>query len=126
MTFQRDLCWRNLGSMISHEWWANFGGSTPELQAYAIKVLSQACSISGAEQCWGQHDTVHSKKRNRLTKTRVDKLVFVGSNLRRRQAVNDGKQCGRHPHVDSSGSESDGGGQPMLNNGRPLSRVIGQ
>ena len=46
-----------------------------------MKVLSQACTVSTAEQNWAIHDHIQSKKRNGLTQERVDKLVFTSINL---------------------------------------------
>ena len=62
-----------------------FGSDSPDLAKFAQKVLSQTCTASCAEQNWAVHDYIHSKKRNRLTKDRVDKLVFVGNNLQLRE-----------------------------------------
>ena len=45
-------------------------------------VLSQACTASSSEQSWARMTNIHTKKCNRLKKDRVDKLVFVGSNLK--------------------------------------------
>ena len=33
-------------------WWMRFGGSTPELQKFAIRVLSLTCSAAGCERNW--------------------------------------------------------------------------
>eukprot|EP00253_Pinus_taeda_P001573 PITA_01573 len=35
-------------------WWESFGGQCPQLQRFAIRVLSQTCSASGCECNWNQ------------------------------------------------------------------------
>ncbi|KAK1391036.1 hypothetical protein POM88_019214 [Heracleum sosnowskyi] len=47
-------------------WWGAYGKYTPELQAFAIHVLSLTCSSSGCERNWSVFEHLHSKKRNRL------------------------------------------------------------
>ena len=41
---------RRLRSPMS--WWMRFGGSTPELQKFVVRVLSLTCSASGCERNW--------------------------------------------------------------------------
>ncbi|XP_075659142.1 uncharacterized protein LOC142629024 [Castanea sativa] len=67
-------------SMVS--WWKQFGLGAPDLQSFAIRVLSQCCSATGCERNWSAFEYVHSKKRNRLEHKRVNDLVFVHYNLR--------------------------------------------
>ncbi|RVW92979.1 hypothetical protein CK203_032771 [Vitis vinifera] len=38
-------------------WWMRFGGSTPELQKFAIRVLSLTCSASGCERNWSTFES---------------------------------------------------------------------
>lgn len=63
-------------------WWANHGASTPLLQALAFKLLSQPASSSCAERNWSTYSVIQSIKRNRLTTSRSEDLVFVHCNLR--------------------------------------------
>ncbi|GFZ16767.1 hypothetical protein Acr_26g0000370 [Actinidia rufa] len=63
-------------------WWANHGASTPLLQALAFKLLSQLASSSCAERNWSTYSMIQSIKRNRLTTSRSEDLVFVHCNLR--------------------------------------------
>ena len=39
-------------------WWMRFGGLTPELQKFAIRVLSLTCSASGCERNWSTFESV--------------------------------------------------------------------
>eukprot|EP00253_Pinus_taeda_P020741 PITA_20741 len=66
-------------------WWESFGGQCPQLQRFAIRVLSQTCSASGCECNWSVFERIHTKKRNRLEQKRLNDLVFVQYNLRLRR-----------------------------------------
>ncbi|KAK1440659.1 hypothetical protein QVD17_06488 [Tagetes erecta] len=63
------------------EWWKMFGGDVPELQTFAIRILSQTASSSGCERNWSVFERIHTKKRNRLEHQRLCDLVFVHYNL---------------------------------------------
>ena len=39
-------------------WWMHFEGSTPELQKFAIRVLSLTCSALGCERDWSTFESV--------------------------------------------------------------------
>lgn len=67
----------NFTSINVDRWWAQFGDDAPELQAFAIKVLSLTCSASGCERNWSIFNQIHTKKRNRLSTTRMNKLAFI-------------------------------------------------
>ena len=71
--------------VIVVSWWEQFGLGAPDLQSFAIRVLSQCCSATGCERNWSTFEYVHSKKRNRLEHKRVNDLVFVHYNLRLRE-----------------------------------------
>ncbi|KAL0226793.1 hypothetical protein P9112_014117 [Eukaryota sp. TZLM1-RC] len=58
-------------------WWQQFGYDAPELQKLALQVVSQFVSASAVERLWSLHDWIHSKRRNRLTEERVNKLIAV-------------------------------------------------
>ncbi|XP_015065814.1 uncharacterized protein LOC107011018 [Solanum pennellii] len=73
------------------EWWSLFGSETPNLQKFAMKVLSLTCSSSGCERNWSVFEHIHSKKRNRLTLSRLNDLVYIKYNrtLKRRYDARD-------------------------------------
>ncbi|KAJ9698985.1 hypothetical protein PVL29_007853 [Vitis rotundifolia] len=73
-------------------WWMCFGGSTPELQKFAIRVLSLTCSASGCERNWSTFELIHTKKRNRLERQRLNALVYVRYNTRLRERTLQRKQ----------------------------------
>ncbi|CAD6261061.1 unnamed protein product [Miscanthus lutarioriparius] len=58
-------------------WWRLYGTETPALQKMATRILSLTASSSGCERNW-----VHTKKRNRLTVDRLNKLVYIQFNNR--------------------------------------------
>eukprot|EP00253_Pinus_taeda_P010894 PITA_10894 len=67
------------------QWGEAFGGHVPELQRFAIRILSQTCSATGCEQNWSVFERIHTKKRNRLDQKRLNDLVYVQYNLRLRR-----------------------------------------
>ncbi|XP_031282661.1 uncharacterized protein LOC116141281 [Pistacia vera] len=59
-----------------------YGYSTPHLQQFAIKILSQTSTSSGCERNWSVFKRIHTKRRNRLEHQRLNDLVFIHYNLR--------------------------------------------
>ena len=68
--------------MDAIDWWSTYGFKTPKLAKVAKKVLSQPISSSSVERNWSTYSHIHNVKRNRLNSLRVDKLVFIHSNIR--------------------------------------------
>eukprot|EP00253_Pinus_taeda_P004265 PITA_04265 len=66
-------------------WWESIGGQCPQLQRFAIRVLSQTCSASSCERNWSVFEHIHTKKRNCLEQKWLNDLVFVQYNLRLRR-----------------------------------------
>ncbi|CAM8979646.1 unnamed protein product [Rhodiola kirilowii] len=89
--FGDDLAVRQRKKKSPAEWWAAYGASTPNLQKFAIRVLSLTCSATGCERNWGVFQHLHSKKRNRLAQNRLNDMVFVKYNrtLKRRYSSKD-------------------------------------
>ncbi|CAO2046328.1 unnamed protein product, partial [Urochloa humidicola] len=63
-------------------WWRLYGYETPALQKMATRILSLTSSSSGCERNWSGFEGVHTKKRNKLTTTRLNKLVYIQFNLK--------------------------------------------
>ncbi|KAK4278738.1 hypothetical protein QN277_016541 [Acacia crassicarpa] len=63
-------------------WWESYGDGVPELQKFAIRVLSLTCSSSGCERNWSAFEMVRTKKRNRLKQKTMNNVVFVMANSR--------------------------------------------
>eukprot|EP00253_Pinus_taeda_P016915 PITA_16915 len=67
------------------QWWEAFSGHVPELQRFAIRILSQTCNATGCERNWSVFERIHTKKRNRLDQKWLNDLVYVQYNLRLRR-----------------------------------------
>ena len=59
-----------------------YGSSAPTVRTLAIKVLSQTASASACERNWSTFALIHTKQRNRLGYSRLEKLVFCYYNMR--------------------------------------------
>ena len=74
--FSRDVA---LGFDVSTDdpiaWWSNFGCEVPQLQAFAIKVLSQCVTASPCETNWSLYEWIVNKRRNRLSVEKQKNLV---------------------------------------------------
>ncbi|KAM1048527.1 hypothetical protein ACFX2C_027730 [Malus domestica] len=64
------------------EWWNLHGDSTLSLQKIAMCILSQTASSSACERNWSTFALIHTKQRNRLTYTRLEKIVFCYYNMK--------------------------------------------
>ncbi|KAF3509275.1 hypothetical protein F2Q69_00003332 [Brassica cretica] len=64
------------------EWWNTYGTSVPNLQRMAKRILSLTTSSSGCERAWSSFEGIHTKKRNWLSTSRMNNLVFVQFNTR--------------------------------------------
>ncbi|KAM0011527.1 putative HAT dimerization domain, ribonuclease H-like superfamily, Profilin superfamily [Helianthus debilis subsp. tardiflorus] len=76
------------GSIWAHsasfpQWWESCGSSTPELQEFAIRVLSLTCSASSCERNWGVFHHLHSKKEKSIAVYEVGHDVDLECTLRR-------------------------------------------
>ncbi|XP_066327256.1 uncharacterized protein [Miscanthus floridulus] len=75
-------------------WWRLYGYETPALQKMATRILSLTSSSSGCERNWSGFEGIHTKKRNRLTTTRLNKLVYIQFNsklLSKREKIKSNK-----------------------------------
>ena len=71
-------------------WWESFAIQCPQLQKFAIRVLSQTCSASRCEHNWSIFDPIHAKKRKHLEQQKLNDLVFMQCDiqLRHNQLLN--------------------------------------
>jgi hypothetical protein len=67
--------------MTPLQWWLADGSDYPLLKPIATKLFSMATSTAASERNFSTMGFVHSKLRNRLAPQRVEKLVFIISNL---------------------------------------------
>lgn len=80
--FEDLTCILQMSTMEPKYWWANFGSQAPLLQNLAFKLLGQPSSSSCAERNWSTYSFIHSLRRNRLTTSRAQDLVYIHNNLR--------------------------------------------
>lgn len=80
--FGRSACVTNMKMMSGWRWRAKYGGNTPELQRMAMDVLSLVSGACSCERSWSAFDFIHTKKRNKLSASKCEELVYVFSNLR--------------------------------------------
>ncbi|XVE73527.1 hypothetical protein DITRI_Ditri11bG0125300 [Diplodiscus trichospermus] len=90
--FGTDLAISTRSELDPASWWQQHGISCLELQRIAIRILSQTCSSIGCEHTWSAFDQVHSKRRNCLSRKRLNDQAYVHYNLRLRE-----HQLGRKP-----------------------------
>lgn len=107
--FARPLAMAAAKTMPAHRWWLSFGAHVPELQKVAVRVLAQVSSASSCERNWSTFDFIHTKKRNRLKCKRVRDVVYVHSNLRLKEKIdNINYQQVTVPWDEQESTESDG------------------
>ncbi|KVH90512.1 HAT dimerization [Cynara cardunculus var. scolymus] len=58
-------------------WWDNFGDETPELKAFAIRILGLTCSIAVCERNWNKFNQMHTKRRNCLSMDKMNSLLYI-------------------------------------------------
>ncbi|GAU34631.1 hypothetical protein TSUD_394220 [Trifolium subterraneum] len=80
--FGKQLALDSIKHIRPDMWWNTFEHGVPNVQKWAIKILSQTASSSGCERNWSVFERIHTKKRNRLEHQRLNDLVYVHYNLR--------------------------------------------
>ncbi|KAF7144276.1 hypothetical protein RHSIM_Rhsim05G0071000 [Rhododendron simsii] len=85
--FNMPLAIRQREKLPLVSWWEHFGDLVPDLQKFAIQVLSQCCNATGCERNWSTFEFIHSKKRNRVEHKRLNDLVYVRYNLKLRERI---------------------------------------
>eukprot|EP00253_Pinus_taeda_P004216 PITA_04216 len=80
--FARSSAVQDRPNIPPGRWWQFYGVETPELQRFAVRILSQGSSASACERNWSSFNHIQSKKRNKLLSTRLEDLVYVRSNLK--------------------------------------------
>ena len=64
------------------EWWVMYGDSAPTVRKLAMKILSQTASSSACERNWSTFALIHTKQRNKLAYSRIEKLVYCYYNMK--------------------------------------------
>lgn len=79
---QNEAMYAGVHSTPAWMWWMTYGNEAPELQAIAIRVLSQVASSGASERNWSDFDYIYTKRRNRMTPSLVTDLVYLYSNMK--------------------------------------------
>ncbi|XP_070671677.1 uncharacterized protein [Malus domestica] len=69
-------------NMSPTEWWIMYGTDAPTVRKLAIKVLSQTASSSACERNWSTFALIHTKQRNKLAHSSLEKLVYYYCNMK--------------------------------------------
>lgn len=59
--FGKPMAIRAIGKKTPGAWWESYGDEYPELQKFAIRILSLTCSSSGCERNWSAFEMVRNK-----------------------------------------------------------------
>ncbi|CAL2256638.1 unnamed protein product [Prunus armeniaca] len=81
-TFRTEMAVKSRKSIPPAEWWNLHGDSALNLQKIAMRILSQTASSSACERNWSTFALIHTKQRNRLAYTRLEKIVFCYYNMK--------------------------------------------
>ena len=57
--FGKPIAKRSIDTKAPAEWWESYGYEHPELQQFAIRILSLTCSASGCERNWSAFEMVN-------------------------------------------------------------------
>jgi len=105
--FGRTIAKAAAGTMPAYQWWINFGASVPELQSFAVRILSQTASSSEAERNWSLFGFVQNKRRCRLKADTLEKIVYVHANTRLIDKVNEVDYEERYVDWQTDGANAD-------------------
>ena len=75
------------------EWAGQYLYPWPDLQWFVMRFTSMCRSASGCEHSWSVEGWIHSKKRNRLGQTNVERLIRTHTNLILEGLLEDWKSC---------------------------------
>ncbi|XP_064475765.1 uncharacterized protein LOC135389662 [Ornithodoros turicata] len=78
--WSRDGLWESAKHCSPSTWWEGLCAKQP-LTPLACSLLQIPPSSASCERNWSEAGNIHTKLRNRLTTERVEKLLFVHSNL---------------------------------------------
>ena len=67
--------------MPSWKWAKTYMAKWPTLVGLVMRIVALECSASGCEHFWSVEGWIHSKKRNRLGQTMVERLLRMHTKL---------------------------------------------
>jgi hypothetical protein len=103
--WSRDVIWRAAENMSPLTWWKGYC-RTRHLSTVAMRILSIPATAAPCERNWKTFSLIKTKKRNRLTNERTQKLVAVAQNLSLFSEEPETSACSRNA-PDSNVSVSD-------------------
>ncbi|CAL9129750.1 unnamed protein product [Musa textilis] len=78
--FSRPLALRGRESLPPAAWWSMYASDYPDLQRFAVRILSQTCRMPAFRRNCYINEYAHSSK-NRLERARLNDTTFVHYNL---------------------------------------------
>ncbi|KAI5071569.1 hypothetical protein GOP47_0013820 [Adiantum capillus-veneris] len=82
-SFTRAVSLRKEATKYPLTWWHSYGRvGLPNLSRIALRILSQDCSAGACERNWSAYSLIHTKIRNRLSTSQLEKLVYCRANMR--------------------------------------------
>lgn len=79
--FSQASHWKVCSRMSAVTWWKGFFPQK-QLSQLAVQILSMPATTGSCERNFKLHSNIKTKKRNKLTVERTEKLVFVKQNLK--------------------------------------------
>jgi hypothetical protein len=67
--FARDIVFESTKKIVAHQWWAQYGSTTPHLQDMEMKILGHQAAATAIERLNSEFSYIHDKKRNSLAHT---------------------------------------------------------
>jgi hypothetical protein len=101
-----DAIWQSSQHISSATWWKGLCGSEA-LSPVASSILQIPPTSAASERNWSMFWNTHTKARNRLTNTRVEKLVAFLANLRHFEPDNEPSSTGLESDSEDEASEFD-------------------
>ncbi|KAI5062606.1 hypothetical protein GOP47_0023145 [Adiantum capillus-veneris] len=82
-SFTRAVSLRKEATKYPLTWWHSYGRvGLPNLSRIALRILSQDCLAGACERNWSAYSLIHTKSRNRLSTSQLEKLVYCRANMR--------------------------------------------
>ncbi|KAL0235214.1 hypothetical protein GEMRC1_001796 [Eukaryota sp. GEM-RC1] len=74
--------WAKASECSARKWWDKEGSRDGVLRRAAMKILGQPSSSGAAERNWSVHSIIKTKRRNRMSHSLLDDLVFMYANIK--------------------------------------------
>ncbi|KAL0912058.1 hypothetical protein M5K25_018001 [Dendrobium thyrsiflorum] len=101
--FSRPVAIRGRETLSPATWWSLYASDYPELQCFAIRILSQTCTIMTSQKNLFKNEYIQIKHTNKLEIERMKDLNFVRYNLhflQRQSATSSGSKTSMRDEYD--------------------------